>query len=387
MSAPELDCPLSSASRLPADRCERQDLAASFRPIVDFLPDVVIITGADGKIVLVNTQAERTFGWEEGELLGQSINALIPARFHSRHCENYAAYVAAPRVRPMGAVGGIVALRKDGSEFPAEISLGPLDTGGGGYIVCVIRDITEKKLAIDALREQEAQLLAAQRIQECLLPQSAPMLPGFDIAGACHPAEFASGDYFDYLPMTGGAMGLAIADVSGHGFASALLMSAVQSHLRALVERPRGTGRHLAPRERAPLGKGRRGAVRHPLSRPPRSRVAKAGLCQHRAPAGVCPRRVGQREIGAHQHGDHTGFVFRRRIPADGPFGPAARRPLAPADRRHRRGRFAGGNVVWNGARARRRPRTSLRPPPARSSTFCTARSWHSRGGTCPATT
>ncbi len=97
-------------------------------------------------------------------------------------------------------------------------------------------DITEKKQAMETLREHEAQLLAAQRIQEYLLPQSAPCLPGFDIAGACHPAEFAAGDYFDYLPMVDGALGLVIADVSGHGFAPALLMSAVQSHLRALVE-------------------------------------------------------------------------------------------------------------------------------------------------------
>jgi PAS domain S-box-containing protein len=97
-------------------------------------------------------------------------------------------------------------------------------------------DITEKKQAMETLREHEAQLLAAQRIQEYLLPRSAPSLPGFDIAGMCHPAEFAGGDYFDYLPMADSTLGLVIADVSGHGFAPALLMSAVQSHLRALVD-------------------------------------------------------------------------------------------------------------------------------------------------------
>ena len=97
-------------------------------------------------------------------------------------------------------------------------------------------DVTEKKQAIETLREHEAQLLAAQQIQERLLPQSAPNLPGFDIAGGCHPAEFAGGDYFDYLPMADRTLGLVIADVSGHGFAPALLMSAVQSHLRALVD-------------------------------------------------------------------------------------------------------------------------------------------------------
>ncbi len=97
-------------------------------------------------------------------------------------------------------------------------------------------DVTENKQAMETLREHEAQLLAAQRIQEHLLPESAPSLPGFDIAGACHPAEFAAGDCFDYLPMAEGTLGLMVADVSGHGFAPALLMSSVQSHLRALAD-------------------------------------------------------------------------------------------------------------------------------------------------------
>jgi sigma-B regulation protein RsbU (phosphoserine phosphatase) len=97
-------------------------------------------------------------------------------------------------------------------------------------------DITEKKWTMEILREHEVQLLAAQRIQEHLLPRSAPCLPGFDVAGACRPAEYAAADYFDYLPMSDGALGLVVADVSGHGFGAALLMSAVQSHLRALVD-------------------------------------------------------------------------------------------------------------------------------------------------------
>ena len=97
-------------------------------------------------------------------------------------------------------------------------------------------DITEKKQAMATLMEHEAQLLAAQRIQEYLLPQSVPRLPGFDIAGTCYPAEFAAGDYFDFLPMADRTLGLVIADVSGHGFSPALLMSAVQSHLLALVD-------------------------------------------------------------------------------------------------------------------------------------------------------
>lgn len=97
-------------------------------------------------------------------------------------------------------------------------------------------DITEKKQVEEALREKEAQLLAAQRIQEQLLPNAAPTLPGFDIAGVSHPAEFAAGDYFDYLPMPDESMGFAIADVSGHGFAPALVMASTRALVRSLTK-------------------------------------------------------------------------------------------------------------------------------------------------------
>lgn len=89
----------------------------------------------------------------------------------------------------------------------------------------VVEDITERKQAEDELWQKEAQLLAAQKIQERLLPQAALVLPGFDIAGAVYPAEFAAGDYFDYLAMPDGCTGFVIGDVSGHGFAPALIMA------------------------------------------------------------------------------------------------------------------------------------------------------------------
>jgi len=97
-------------------------------------------------------------------------------------------------------------------------------------------DITTTKLALTTLKEHELQFNAAQRIQKFLLPHASPNLHGFDIAGACHPAKFAAGDYFDYLPLPDDGLGLVVADVSGHGFASALLTASVQSSLRALVD-------------------------------------------------------------------------------------------------------------------------------------------------------
>jgi phosphoserine phosphatase RsbU/P len=96
-------------------------------------------------------------------------------------------------------------------------------------------DITQSKLAEDSLRSNRTKLMAAQRIQEHLLPRSSPSIPGFDIAGSLHPAEFAAGDHFDYLPMKGEKVGIVIGDVSGHGFDSAISMASVHAYMRLLV--------------------------------------------------------------------------------------------------------------------------------------------------------
>jgi len=97
-------------------------------------------------------------------------------------------------------------------------------------------DVTERKRSENRLREREAQLLAAQHIQEHLLPPGSPRVPGFDIAGSVFPAEFAAGDYFDYLCFPDGALGIAIGDVCGHGVGAALLTATTIAHLRSLAE-------------------------------------------------------------------------------------------------------------------------------------------------------
>ena len=84
--------------------------------------------------------------------------------------------------------------------------------------------------------QREAQLIAAQRIQEFILPHRAPQVPGFDIAGKVLPAEFAGGDYFDFLMLPDGAMGIVVGDVSGHDVSAALIMASASAHLRSFAE-------------------------------------------------------------------------------------------------------------------------------------------------------
>lgn len=112
--------------------------------LLDAVPDAMVIANGEGEIVLVNSRTETLFAYEHGELLGQPVEVLIPERFRAAHPQRRQAYGAQPRVRPMGAPGSILyGRRKNGSEFPAEISLSPFPTDDGSLTIAAIRDGTE----------------------------------------------------------------------------------------------------------------------------------------------------------------------------------------------------------------------------------------------------
>ena len=127
---------------------------ARFQSLLESAPDAIVIIDPNGQIVLANSQAERVFGYDRVELIGQPIEMLLPERLRTRHTQHRATYVAEPHTRPMGVGLDLVARHRDGAEFPVEISLSPLQTEEGLLVTSVIRDITERKQAADELERQ-----------------------------------------------------------------------------------------------------------------------------------------------------------------------------------------------------------------------------------------
>ena len=135
------------------EQVQRPDTRTLFEKLFTSSPDGIVVVGRNGNILETNPQIESMFGYAAGELRGSPIEILIPERLRPGHEAHRANYGQQPRIRPMGSGFELYGRRKDGSEFPVDIMLSPLDTSTGPMVLAVIRDVTERKQIEEEMRK------------------------------------------------------------------------------------------------------------------------------------------------------------------------------------------------------------------------------------------
>lgn len=199
-----------------------------FSTALEQTADSIIITNRQGVIEYINPAFETTTGFTRSEVLGKTPRVLKSGRHGEEFYRKLWGEVLAGR--PFR--GTIVNRKKTGELYWAQQTITPMKEDGGNitHFVSVLRDIT----SLIEKKEQEAKLLLAREVQQRFYEINAS-LPGFDIAGSAYPADETGGDYFDFIDMPDGRLGIAVGDVSGHGIGAALVMAETRAYLRSLT--------------------------------------------------------------------------------------------------------------------------------------------------------
>lgn len=205
-----------------------RDSELRYRSVWENSTDAVLLLNPQGLVEFANPAVATVFGRKPDELIGQGLNALQPTQIPPGHWWNHRS-----RASSVATLGR----RPDGSIIEIDTAVTEMRMGEQVWVVFFFRDVTERRRVERELLKSREEFAAAREIQQRLFPKEAPELAGFELAGTSQPAADAGGDYFDFLPMSGGGMGVVVADVSGHGVGPALLMAEVRAYLRPLSRR------------------------------------------------------------------------------------------------------------------------------------------------------
>ena len=212
------------------DNRKAHEIVQRLSSAVEQTADVIFITNRDGVMEYVNPAFEKTTGFSREEALGKNPRILKSGVHDSDYYKSLWETILAGEVFRHTSINR----RKNGELFHAEQTITPLKDLDGSvtHFVSVVKDLTDQVRR----REREIEMQYASEVQKKLYPEQPPQIEGVDISGIVFPAVATCGDYYDYLPMPDGALGLAIGDVCGHGLGPALIMAEARAYLRSLVK-------------------------------------------------------------------------------------------------------------------------------------------------------
>jgi PAS domain S-box-containing protein len=210
------------------------------RLIIESSLSAIVIMDSYGIISDWNHQAEKMFGWTKTEAIGQRLETLIiPPAQRNAHQQGLQHFLRTGTGPFLNQLIELNALRRDGTEFPVEVSVSPLKSGNSYSFSGFIHDISNRKAAEQQIRQAQinlaitqSEIKIAQQIQASLSPSTPIKSKDFEVTGYCLPADQIGGDYFDYFYRDTDRLDMIIADVSGHSIGPALFMVETRSAIR-----------------------------------------------------------------------------------------------------------------------------------------------------------
>ncbi len=315
----------SRAARRQAELALRES-ELRYRLLFETATDAVLLMNTGGIVQFANPAVQTVFGYAPEELVGQNLCLLQPENLRQSCSEGLLPYLTRREQRPRQTAEEMTGRRKDGTEITIEVAFSEMELHGAHQIVGFIRDVTERKRTEEALRESQEQFRVAREIQQRLFPKAAPQVPGFDIAGMSYPAEATGGDYFDFIPMMDGRIGIVVGDVTGHGIGPAMLMAETRAYLR-IAARNRQHLSEILPRANLMLAEDvdfERFVTLLMVSVDPQERVLHFANAGH--PAGFLLHPDGSIKARLNRTGVPLGLKPETDYPASPPI------PLAPGD-------------------------------------------------------